>query len=176
MKLRENPMRIRPALATDATAIAAAERETARTPGLLVGRPGEIPVSAYADKIAALAPRGSYVVAEEAGALVGHGLLEPMPMRANAHVCQLTLVVHPGHLGRGIGSALLEHLLDWARQTPSVHKVELHVRSTNERAIRLYRRAGFIEEGRMRDRIRLPDGATVDDLLMGWFPDRAAGS
>jgi RimJ/RimL family protein N-acetyltransferase len=31
---------------------------------------------------------------------------------------------------------------------------------------RLYQRLGFVEEGRFRDRIRLPDGTFVDDIAM----------
>jgi len=63
---------IRTATPEDAEAIAAAEEETRRTPGLLVGHPGEIPVEAYRSKIAKLAMDGRYIVMEENGAPVGH--------------------------------------------------------------------------------------------------------
>jgi len=53
-------------------------------------------------------------------------------------------------------------------------KVELLVRATNERAIRLYRALGFVEEGRFRDRVRLPDGTLVDDIAMAWRPGLTA--
>jgi RimJ/RimL family protein N-acetyltransferase len=62
--------------------------------------------------------------------------------------------------------------MDWANQTPHVKKIELLVRATNQRAIRLYSKLGFLEEGRFRDRVRLPDGSFVDDLAMAWFPQR----
>ena len=58
-------LRLRAARPADAEAIAAAEAETQRTPGLLVGQPGEIPVAAYRGKIAQLATEGRYLVAEE---------------------------------------------------------------------------------------------------------------
>jgi RimJ/RimL family protein N-acetyltransferase len=61
-------------------------------------------------------------------------------------------------------------LMDWAKRNSSVEKIELLVRATNERAIRLYSRLGFVEEGRMRNRVRLPDGSFVDDVAMAWFP------
>lgn len=168
---------IRPARASDAAAIAEAERTTAATPGRLVGRPGEIPLAAYEEKIAALANdagRGRYLVAEEAGQAVGHAFLEAMPMAGNAHVFQLTVVVHPGHTGLGVGRRLLADLLGWARLEPRVHKVELLVRAGNVRAIALYRRMGFVEEGRLRDRVRASDGTFIDDLAMAWFPPRDA--
>jgi len=163
---------IRLAMPADAAVIAATERATAATPGLLVGRPGEIPPEAYAEKIRRLESKGRYLVAEQDGVVVGHAFLEPFEMIANAHVFRLTVVVAPGHVGRGIGRALLGDLLAWAAEDPRVGKVELHVRATNERARRLYRALGFVEEGRFRNRVRLPDGSFVDDIAMAWLsPD-----
>ena len=163
---------IRLAEPADAEAIAAAEARTAQTPGLLVGRPGEIPLEAYRDKIAKLAHEGRYIVAEENGAVIGHALLDPMPLRANAHVCLLTIVVHPGHTGRGVGEAMLRDLLDWAARDPRVRKVELNVRAGNAHAQKLYRRMGFVEEARFRQRVLRADGEYEDDLGMAWFPVR----
>ena len=165
-------MQIRSATIADAEAIAAAEAETQSTPGLLVGWPGEIPLEAYRAKITKLATDGCYIVAEESGNPVGHAFLEPMPMRANAHVFTLTIVVHPGHVERGIGRAMLEHLLDWARRDARVGKVELNVRAGNLRARRLYHRCGFVEEARFKRRVRRTDGVYEDDFGMSWFPAR----
>jgi ribosomal protein S18 acetylase RimI-like enzyme len=97
--------------------------------------------------------------------------LEPMGLQATSHVFRLTVVVHPGYLDRGIGAELMRDLLEWAEQTPRVGKIELLVRATNERAIRLYSKLGFVEEGRFRNRVRLQDGSFVDDIAMAWFPD-----
>ena len=165
-------MQIRIAAPVDAEAIAAAEAGTQRTPGLLVGWPGEIPVEAYRTKIAWLATAGRYLVAEENDKPVGHAFLEPMPMRGNAHVFQLTIVVHPGRVERGIGRTMLRDLLDWAQHDPRVGKVELNVRAGNLRAQCLYRSMGFVEEARFRHRVRRVDGRFEDDLGMAWFPDR----
>lgn len=164
---------IRLATIDDAEAIAAAEARTAQTPGLLVGWPGEIPVAAYRDKIMKLAQHGRYIVAEEDGAMVGHAMLDPMPMRANAHVFLLTIVVHPGHTDRGVGEAMLRDLLQWAQHDPRVGKVELNVRAGNARAQKLYRKLGFVEEARFRQRVHRLDGQYEDDLGMAWFPARA---
>jgi putative acetyltransferase len=167
---------VRSATESDAPGIAAAEWSTAATPGLLVQRPGEIPVAAFATKIAELSRLGSYWVAEETGALVGHAYLEPMRMAGNAHVFILGIVVHPGRTGRGVGTALMEHLLGWARARPELRKVELNVRATNARAVALYEKHGFVEEGRRRGRVMTVDGAFVDDVLMAWFSDGGVSS
>lgn len=165
-------MQIRNATPEDAEAIAAAEEETRRMPGLLVAHPGEIPVDAYRTRIAKLATDGRYIVMEENGAPVGHAFLEPMPMHANAHVFTLTIVVHPGHVERGIGRAMLRDLLDWAQHDTRVGKIELNVRAGNLRAQHLYRSLGFVEEARFRNRVHRLDGEYEDDLGMAWFPDR----
>jgi len=99
-------------------------------------------------------------------------LLDPMPLEALSHVFRLTIVVHPGFRHQGVGEALMRDLMVWAKQTPRVGKIELLVRATNERAIRLYLKLGFVEEGRFRNRVRLPDGSFLDDLAMAWFPRR----
>lgn len=167
-------MKLRIAKASDAEAIAQAEAETARTPGLLVGRPGEIPVEAFRAKIVKLADHGRYMVAEEGMTVVGHAMLDPMPMRANAHVFQLTIVVHPGHTDRGVGKTMLRDLLEWAEHDNRVGKVELTVRAGNLRAQNLYRRFGFVEEARFRRRVHRSDGKYEDDIGMAWFPERIA--
>lgn len=153
----------------DAAALCAAEKATALTPGLLVSQPYELQVEAFEHKIALLEQDGAYLVAKSGGALIGHALLEPMALSALSHVFSLTIVVHPGHLGRGIGTALMTELMGWAESHPRVEKIELRVRATNARAIALYKRFGFVEEGRFEKRIRLPDGSYIADVSMARF-------
>ena len=98
---------IREARPDDAPVLLAAEKETARTPGLLVSRPHELTLQAFEQKIAELAQRGRYIVAEEDGRIAGHALLDPMPLEAISHVFRLTIVVHPEFTGRDIGTELL---------------------------------------------------------------------
>lgn len=165
-------IQLRSARVGDAAVLAAAEAETARTPGLLSSRPEELKSEAFAEKIAWLAEAGRYLVAEQDGKVVGHALLEPMPRAARAHVFSLTIVVHPGHTRQGIGKVLMRALMDWAEQDVRVGKITLRVRAGNARAIALYRACGFVEEGRLRDQLHLQDGSVMDDILMAWFPSR----
>lgn len=58
----------------------------------------------------------------------------------------LGIAVDPGFQGRGIGTALLSHALQLARDLPSSHpvtEVRLSVADGNSRAQRLFSRAGF---------------------------------
>jgi len=162
---------IRQASVEDAALLCAAEKEISQSPALLVSQADELLPEAVASLIAALASgKGCYLVAEEDSRLVGHAFLQPMDLRAICHVFRLTIVVHPGCSGRGIGTAMMNALAEWARQAAAVQKVELMVRSTNDRARRLYEKFGFVEEGRFRNRIRLLDGSFIDDITMAWFP------
>ena len=128
---------IRPARVADAQPLAQAERAIAATPGLLVPQPAEVTDERVAQKIAALAgaDNGRYLVAETAGDLVAHGMLDPLPFAAVRHVVHLTLAVHGGWHRRGIGRSLLASLIEWARSAPAVEKIELNVRSTNAAAL-----------------------------------------
>ena len=159
--------RIRLACVADADAVARGEHDTAAEPGFLVARPGEIPVSAFARKIEELTTLGRYIVCEVDGRIAGHAFLDPMRLAGIAHVFRLNLVVYPGYRRRGLGGAMLASLLEWAHADGRVGKVELNVRASNAEAIRLYLRHGFEQEGRLRRRVKLPDGSLVDDLVMG---------
>jgi ribosomal protein S18 acetylase RimI-like enzyme len=159
---------IRPARVEDAPVLAQAERTIAATPGLIVSQPDELTDERFAQKIAALdgADHGHYLVAETAGQIVGHGMLDPLPLAAVRHVVHLTLVVHSGWHGRGVGRALLGSLIEWARAAPAVEKIELNVRSSNTPALALYRKMGFTEIGRWQRRVKLAPGQYVDDVAM----------
>jgi len=67
---------------------------------------------------------------------------------------------------RGVGSALVAAAIEWGREH-GLHKLTLSVFPHNELAIRLYRKFGFVEEGRRVRQIRRADGALWDLIEMG---------
>lgn len=68
--------------------------------------------------------------------------------------------------GKGVGSALLDAGEAWAREQ-SVHKLSLGVFAHNDRAIALYQKHGFVEEGRRVKHYRRKNGDLYDSLEMG---------
>jgi ribosomal protein S18 acetylase RimI-like enzyme len=162
---------IRSARTADAPVLAQAERAIAATPGFLVSHPDELIDERFQQKIAFLdgADNGRYLVAEADGQIVGHGMLDPLPLAAIRHVVHLTLAVHPGWQGRGVGRAILESLIAWAKSAPAVEKIELHVRSSNTTAQSLYRTLGFTEVGRWKRRIKIAPDHYLDDISMELF-------
>ena len=162
---------IRQARWEDAPQLAAAERAIAIVPGRLASRPDEIDDDAVRKTILELDDRvrGLYLVAEDAGTIVGHAFLESLLLAVTSHVVRLTIAVHEGHQRQGIGRALMNELLRWARSNPRVEKVELQVRSTNEGAVALYRSLGFVEEGRKTRRLKIGPNEYIDDIYMAMW-------
>jgi RimJ/RimL family protein N-acetyltransferase len=67
--------------------------------------------------------------------------------------------------GRGYGTEATQLMLDHAFGTLGLHRIALTVFEFNERAIRAYRRCGFVIEGRSRESI-WRDGRWWDELSM----------
>jgi ribosomal protein S18 acetylase RimI-like enzyme len=68
--------------------------------------------------------------------------------------------------GRGVGSALLAAAIEWAREY-GLHKLSLGVFAHNAAAIALYRKFGFVEEGRHVKQYRRASGELWDSVDMG---------
>jgi RimJ/RimL family protein N-acetyltransferase len=85
---------------------------------------------------------------------------------ASRHVADLGLMVAPSHRRRGIGRALLEEAVEWARSV-GVSKLELHVFPHNEPALALYEQFGFVREGYRRRHYRRGD-EWLDAILMAY--------
>lgn len=79
---------------------------------------------------------------------------------------EIGMMVAAGWRGRGVGTALVAAAVDWARAR-GLHKLALSVFPHNEAAIALYRKSGFIAEGRLVRHVRRADGQLWDLIEMG---------
>jgi RimJ/RimL family protein N-acetyltransferase len=68
--------------------------------------------------------------------------------------------------GRGVGSVLLQAAIDWARGQ-GLHKLCLEVFAHNAAGLALYRKHGFVEEGRRVKQYRRASGELWDSIVMG---------
>ncbi|RKF36361.1 GNAT family N-acetyltransferase [Paraburkholderia fungorum] len=112
---------------------------------------------------------GVNVCATIGGRMVGHAGLE-IHRPSRAHCAHLGLAVHDGYHGRGVGSALLQGLTDCADGSLGLRRLDLTVFSDNASAIALYRKFGFVEEGRSRG-FAMRDGILADVLHMARLVD-----
>jgi RimJ/RimL family protein N-acetyltransferase len=104
-------------------------------------------------------------LADAGGAIVG-----AIDTWISGGIVDIGMFVAQSERGGGIGSALLEAGIDWAR-AQQAHKVSLAVWPTNHAAIGLYARFGFRIEGTRRRHYRRRSGAVWDAVEMGLILD-----
>jgi RimJ/RimL family protein N-acetyltransferase len=112
-----------------------------------------------------------YLVAVVDNAIVGCITFSGGKYKRSRHTGLFGLSVLKSHWHLGIGSALLDSLIDWAKSGDVIHKIDLFVRTDNTRAIALYERKGFVREGTKRLDL-IVDGVPHDSYLMGLIIDR----
>ncbi|MGE7692580.1 N-acetyltransferase family protein [Lysinibacillus sp. NPDC094177] len=110
--------------------------------------------------------RETIFIAQYQGKLVGWLVFQSPHRKRLAHTGTFGMMVLKEYRGLGIGKLLLERVISWAEHNPYIEKVSLGVFSTNERAIALYKKMGFVEEGRKINEIKLHDNEYIDDVLM----------
>jgi RimJ/RimL family protein N-acetyltransferase len=104
------------------------------------------------------------VVREEARA-IGVTALHRLDLVSGAAVFSICITSEP-HRSRGFGSEATEAMMRWAFQVLGLHRVQLHVWTENEAAVRAYRRVGFELEGTLREAMQ-HDGRRCDFHVMG---------
>ena len=87
-------------------------------------------------------------IAEEAGRTLGYASLDPATFEVDS------IYVAPEAAGRGVGSALMEHILDVARE----HRLENVWLDASLNAVPFYERMGFVATG---DGSRTRGGVTI---------------
>ena len=83
------------------------------------------------------------------------------------------------YIGRGYGTDAMRVIVGYAFREMGLHRIQLGVAPFNPAGIRAYEKAGFIEEGRLRESV-LHDGHWYDEVLMSildheWVADRSSG-
>jgi L-phenylalanine/L-methionine N-acetyltransferase len=157
---------IRPLEPHDARAVfdLSAHPEVARALG---GTPLDAPHAHEQRFRASIGPPG----VERLGAFAGGELVGVVEIarggRARvSHAGDLTLAVHPAHRRRGIGSALLDALLDAADRWMHLVRLEVEVLAGDAAAQRLLEGRGFVAESRRRGAI-FASGALADTVTLG---------
>ncbi|MDP2315390.1 MAG: GNAT family protein [Pseudomonadota bacterium] len=163
-------MRVEPAVPGDAPAILALHRRVLAEGEWFITQPDEFPESVDAKvaviRDAARSDNGVFLVARHQHALVGWAQVVGGGRRRTHHVGRLEMMVDARVRGVGIGSALLGAIVQWAERSPAVYKLSLNAFAHNTRALALYQKFGFEEEGRRKREYRFSDGTWRDDVLM----------
>ena len=112
--------------------------------------------------------RAAHVVALDGHRVVANLSIHRNDHPATWHVATLGMFVVASHRGRGIGGALMAEALRWAREH-RLERVELTVYPHNEAALALYRRHGFVEEGRLVRHAKKSYGYEDEILMALWL-------
>lgn len=155
--MAHEPIRIRPAEEADRRALALLLAAVAEERDGIAAEP---PVDV--EKLATGWRLDGTLVAVEADTIVGQVHVEASWMGFG----ELGMMVAVDRRGLGVGTALVSAAIDWARER-GLHKLALGVFPHNEAAIALYRKLGFVEEGRLVRHVRRADGALWDLIEMG---------
>jgi len=105
--------------------------------------------------------RDCAVVALSEGRVIGYASLAVQPALRRRHAASLEIFVAPEWQRRGIGSALLTALLDWADRWAGLSRIEAGVQGGDAAALALLRRFDFEPEG-VHSAAVLREGAFVD--------------
>jgi RimJ/RimL family protein N-acetyltransferase len=121
-------------------------------------------------------PNEAEIVAVEGSRVVGHLNVSREESPATRHVASLGMCVASDRRGAGVGTALLDECMRWAKAV-GVEKLALSVYPHNDRALGLYRKFGFVEEGRLTGHSKKSIGYR-DEIVMGkWLvPQPPSGS
>jgi RimJ/RimL family protein N-acetyltransferase len=154
---RTTPFTIRPAADPDRRALAQLLAAVAEERDGIAAEP---PVDV--ERAAAGWTLEGTLVAVVAGEVVGELRVEPSWMGFG----EVGMMVAAAWRGRGVGTALVEAAIEWARER-GLHKLSLAVFPHNAAAIALYRKLGFVEEGRLVRHVRRANGELWDLIEMG---------
>ena len=115
----------------------------------------------------------AHLVAVAGGRVIGSISIQRDAHPVTQHTASIGMFVTSGWRGRGVGTALMEEGMRWARDA-GVERVDLTVYPHNQAAITLYRRFGFVEEGRLVRHSKKSYGYEDEILMAVWLGPRSA--
>jgi L-phenylalanine/L-methionine N-acetyltransferase len=100
---------------------------------------------------------------------VGMFKLIPHTYRS-AHIVYLgSFAIHPTFAGQGLGLKMLYEIINHAKEN-DFKRIELSAGVQNEKAIALYKKAGFVEEGILRKYTYLKsEDRYIDEVMMSYI-------
>jgi diaminopimelate decarboxylase len=113
-------------------------------------------------------PRQAWIVAVAGERVVGNVSISKEEHPVNSHVATLGMAVAAEWRGRGVGSVLMAESLRWAAEN-GVEKLALSVYPGNRAAIALYRKFGFVEEGRLVGHSKKSYGYEDEVVMARWM-------
>jgi len=112
------------------------------------------------------AERAVMITAFDGDRIIGSADLRSAGARLRVrHRCGMGITILKEYWGVGLGSAMMEAVINCARKL-GYEQLELEVVAENRRALSLYLKYGFQVYGRLPHKVRYADGSYADDYLM----------
>lgn len=105
-------------------------------------------------------------VAESNNQIIGTYIIKPNHIGLGSHIANCSYMVHPEHHGRGVGTLLCEHSIQYAQSKGFLGMQFNLVVSTNEAAVKLWQKFGFEIVGTLPKVFRHNDLGFVDAYTM----------
>jgi RimJ/RimL family protein N-acetyltransferase len=121
-------------------------------------------LEAWVERHRTAANEALFVIADPEDRAIGHVGLYDIDHRVQS--AEFAIAIDRSMWGKGLGRACSRRVIEYGFGELNLRRITLEVLETNERAIRLYRSLGFVDEGRLRQAYR-KQGDWIDVLLMG---------
>ena len=103
------------------------------------------------------------IVSKATGRTVGEAVLNKWSPEDES--CNFRILIGADGRDRGFGSEATRLIVGYGFEQLGLHRISLTVFAFNPRAHRVYEKAGFVEEGRLRHALKW-DGEWVDEIMM----------
>lgn len=161
---------IRRGIIEDAEAMLAYVETIAGESDYITFGPGEFNVTVEEERKTIEDMAGSsnqlFIVAEIDGKIVGNLVFRAGKRIRIAHTGEFGISILKEYWNGGIGRRMIEYMLEWAKASGQIRKINLRVRSDNQRGIALYKKMGFREEGLITRDFYI-NGVFYDSFTMG---------
>lgn len=108
--------------------------------------------------------RVDFVIVDSRGKIIGETVINMIDEDVKS--ANFRIGIFKSHLtGQGLGHWMIYNTLEYAFEVLNLNRISLDVFSFNKRALHLYKKMGFTEEGRLREAIKDGDNY-ADDILM----------
>lgn len=139
--------------------------------GNLTQETDEISLEYIEDMVHKGIERGLIIIIENNGQIVGYFKAFTSAFRALAHVLtNATMMIHPEYQSQNYGSKLINAYLEEIKTNmPHILRFELLPHQGNQRAIKFYKRHGFMQESLAAEKIRTPKDNFEPEVTLVWF-------
>lgn len=107
-----------------------------------------------------------FILAEVDGQIVASADLRNGERKRIQHIGTFGIIVIKDFRNIGIGKALIQTVIDWGQNNSIIEKIGLGVFANNSRAINLYKKFDFVEEGRRIKEVKIGPDNYIDSILM----------